>query len=163
MSAATDPCALSNWDFSCSVYVDDEWHGDVRTDTPRRMYQYHLTGLQPGVAFDVTVRATAGFQYERQLPQQAQGQQAACDLQIVYCMCEGPSSAPLAVTSTAPPLSPELRVEAMTREGLQLTWTAPQQFGEACVCGYQLLMDGQPYGGMVPTDVTSACVKVSAT
>ena len=42
-------------------------------------------------------------------------------------------SATLSATAPAPPESPHLRIEGLHCEGVDVTWTMPQQFGDASV------------------------------
>ena len=52
---------------------------------------------------------------------------------IVYTLIASDASNVLAVTPTAPPLSPHLRLESIHPEGIDVTWVTPQQYGEATI------------------------------
>lgn len=51
----------------------------------------------------------------------------------VYCPCESDLSAPLSVMCPAPPSSPNVRIEDMTVDGVDVTWEMPQQNGDAAI------------------------------
>lgn len=160
----TSGCVLVAWDLPprrdgplhdditrYSVFVDGQWHADVPTSLQCRTYQYQLTGLLPGVLYDITVKAMVG--------KELVDSPANAELNQVSCMVESDHSPPLTVTCVAPPASPQLKIEAMGPDGLELSWDPAQSFGEAETVGYQLLRDTKPYGAVIPPDVTSLCMR----
>ena len=51
----------------------------------------------------------------------------------IYCLCESDMSNTIAVMCPAPPTSPVLRLEGMDANGIDVTWSIPQQYGDAQV------------------------------
>jgi hypothetical protein len=49
----------------------------------------------------------------------------------VNCLSESDRSNMVQITCPAPPMSPMIRIESMTPEGIDITWQTPQQFGDA--------------------------------
>ena len=66
-------------------------------------YQYYLTDLKPGVAYDINVKSISG--------------QKVPEGNTVYCLCESYVSNTLPVTCAAPPSSPHIYIEGMTPQG----------------------------------------------
>ncbi|XP_064633270.1 uncharacterized protein LOC135491376 [Lineus longissimus] len=132
-----------------SIYLDGVWHGEVKAmgAADRKGYQYYLTDLLPGQSYDVTVKSVAG--------------QLKIDPNTdhVNCLSESDHSNSVQITCPAPPMSPMIRIESMTTEGIDITWQTPQQFGDAQISGYQILKNGKLYGSTVPPDVQSLRIK----
>ena len=51
--------------------------------------------------------------------------------ETVYSLCDSEMSNTLSVMCPAPPTSPVLRLESMDSQGIDVTWTIPQQYGDA--------------------------------
>jgi hypothetical protein len=51
----------------------------------------------------------------------------------IFSLIASDASNVLSVTPTAPPLSPPLRLESIHPDGIDVTWIAPQQYGEAAI------------------------------
>ena len=106
-----------------SVYVDGSWYGEVKSHKlgNKQGYQFILNDLNPEQSYDISVKAIAGF--KRVDP----------DAQHVFCLSEGPMSNVITVMAPAAPKSPKLRLEGLTPEGIDVTWQAPQQHGDATI------------------------------
>ena len=51
--------------------------------------------------------------------------------ETIFSLCESDMSNGLSVMCPAPPTSPVLRLESMDIHGIDVTWTIPQQYGDA--------------------------------
>ena len=105
------------------MYVDGKWYGEVKSNKlgNKHGYQYILNDLNPEQSYDINVKAIAG--YKRVDP----------DAQHVFCLSDGPLSNTVPVMAPAAPKSPKLRLEGLHPEGIDVTWLAPQQHGEAAI------------------------------
>ncbi|XP_041347758.1 uncharacterized protein LOC121367568 [Gigantopelta aegis] len=128
-----------------SIYVDSRWHGEVKANKmcDQQGYQFFLTDLSPGNSYDISVKAISGT---RRIDSEAQH---------VFCLSDSGMSNVLSVMAPAAPKSPKLRLEGLHPGGIDVTWQVPQQFGDACISGYQMLKNGKVYGSIIPPDVNS--------
>lgn len=51
----------------------------------------------------------------------------------MYTLVSSDVSNVVSATPTAPPLSPALKLESIHPDGIDVTWLAPQQYGEASI------------------------------
>lgn len=65
----------------------------------------------------------------------------------------------LSVTPTAPPDAVSLRLTSLSTDGIEVSWSFPQQYGDALLSGFQLVRNGKCHGNIIPPDVSS--VKIS--
>uniref|UniRef100_A0A1I8ILG0 Fibronectin type-III domain-containing protein n=1 Tax=Macrostomum lignano TaxID=282301 RepID=A0A1I8ILG0_9PLAT len=106
-AGAPDDAGVSRY----RVYVDGQWHGDLKASPSRGNYFYYLSDLQPGLACEVQVKAIAGS--DEVDPQS----------DTVTCLCESElSQPPLRVTGASVTQSPELKLEALDSDGLTVAW-----------------------------------------
>ena len=84
-------------------------------------YQYVLNDLNPEQSYDINVKAIAGYKT------------VDPEAQHLFCLSDGPMSNTLPVMAPAAPKSPKLRLEGLHPEGIDVTWLAPQQHGEAAI------------------------------
>ena len=106
-----------------SIYVDGKWYGEVKSNKlgNRHGYQYVLNDLNPEQSYDINVKAIAGYKT------------VDPEAQHLFCLSDGPMSNTLPVMAPAAPKSPKLRLEGLHPEGIDVTWLAPQQHGEAAI------------------------------
>ncbi|PAA51752.1 hypothetical protein BOX15_Mlig016419g3 [Macrostomum lignano] len=134
-AGAPDDAGVSRY----RVYVDGQWHGDLKASPSRGNYFYYLSDLQPGLACEVQVKAIAGS--DEVDPQS----------DTVTCLCESElSQPPLRVTGASVTQSPELKLEALDSDGLTVAWDPLTP--ESGISGYQILRDGRPYGQPIPAN-----------
>jgi hypothetical protein len=60
----------------------------------------------------------------------------------------------LSLTAAAPPEAVRLKLVAVASDGIDLTWPYPQQYGDACLSGFQLVKNGRLSGAIIPPDTT---------
>ncbi|XP_063446523.1 uncharacterized protein LOC134726026 isoform X8 [Mytilus trossulus] len=131
------------------IYVDGKWYGKITASkaSNRNGYQYYLNDLPPEQTHDINVKAIAGF--NRVDP----------DSSHVFSLSDSPMSNSLPVSAPAAPKSPKLMLEGLHTDGIDVSWQAPQQFGDASISGYQMLKNGKLYGSIIPSDVNSLRIR----
>lgn len=73
----------------------------------------------------------------------------------VCCIIGSEASNRLSVTPTAPPDAVQLRLASINTDGVELSWSFPQQYGDAVLSGFQLVKNGHCYGSIIPSDQSS--------
>ena len=101
-----------------------------------------ICDLLPGKIYDVTVQSVCGEKITHPV-----------DNPVISCLVESELSNNLQCTPTAPPSPVPLRLASINTDGIEVTWSFPQQYGDATVSGYQLVRDGRIYGEIIPADV----------
>lgn len=109
--------------FFFRIYVDGKWYGKITANkaSNRNGYQYYLNDLPPEQTYDINVKAIAGF--NRVDP----------DSSHVFSLSDSPMSNSLPVSAPAAPKSPKLMLEGLHTDGIDVSWQAPQQFGDASI------------------------------
>ncbi|RNA39090.1 hypothetical protein BpHYR1_016862 [Brachionus plicatilis] len=77
------------------------------------------------------------------------------DEKQVCCIVGSQPSNKLSVTPTAPPDAVQLRLASISTDGVELSWSFPQQYGDAVLSGFQLVKNGRCHGHIIPSDQSS--------
>lgn len=152
-SSSKKGCALISWSRPSSteqqsissyrIFLNDELYGEICTNTHsnKHGYQFLLTDLSLYQAYKVFVKSICGQK------------DTYSGSNHVFLMSDSVLSNILWIKASNNQRSPKLFIKKMSPEGIDIGWT-DQQNEENNIERYQILKNGQTYGGMIPVDIT---------
>ncbi|CAF2333699.1 unnamed protein product [Rotaria sp. Silwood2] len=125
------------------IFLDGKLHQQIETNG-LQSFKYDFTQLKPEQTYSIYIKA---FIEQKKLD----GYAHQCDI-------ESNASNELSLKCAAPPKGTIPRIERMDRNGIEIVWDAPIEYGDVKVTGYKILKNGRTIGKSLSVDKRRASI-----